>query len=376
MREVPAHDPSDGRPGFAGEMTLGGERRTAWRATGAENDVAKVSLDASPLPERERFEAWRAFGEGLCDMYPLGDRAPQRPGRAVAWRLGDLVASRMVFPAYRFRRVDATRSGREDLLVLRHFRQGGMRGILDGEPLRMAPGAFHLFDYERPFEGACGLDGERIVVALPHRVVGYDPRRDAAHLRVAADSPSGRLLASCVATLFAEAPHASPRECARLSDAFVGLLRALFFPAAADDAARARVEKTRAEALRRYVDARFADPSISATGVGRAVGASRATVYRVFAPEGGFERAVRDRRLRAALTELSRTEPSRGAVAAVARRWGFEDAAWFARLCRERFGCAPSEVLGVCAWSDVPAGPAPAGAPARQGTPLLRSLYQ
>jgi AraC-like DNA-binding protein len=96
----------------------------------------------------------------------------------------------------------------------------------------------------------------------------------------------------------------------------------------------------------------------------------------VFAPEGGFERAILDRRLRAAANELSQTPARRGAVVAVADRWGFHDPAWFTRLCRERFGCPPSDILGLAA----PADQEPAVAPLRQSVeeavPHLRELFE
>ncbi|HSA79234.1 MAG TPA: hypothetical protein VLE23_00345 [Geminicoccaceae bacterium] len=174
----------------------------------------------------------------------------------------------------------------------------------------MQPGEFHLIDAQRPFHG---IDAAaRLGAAIPYAAIGYEPTRHAARFSLRADTPAGHLLSAGLGTLFAQASRASADDGAALAAGFVALLRGVLFPATADDAARSAVERIRAAAIRRYVDAHFTDPTISAEAVGGVVGASRATVYRVFMPEGGFERAVLDRRLRAAANELSQTPARRG----------------------------------------------------------------
>jgi AraC-like DNA-binding protein len=350
-----------------------GAVRLVGSATGP--PAPSIHLDASDLPRREWFEAWRAYNAGLYDIFPTEGRAPVSAPRASAWRVGDIVAGSTACPALRFRREKALIRQSEERLLFRLYRSGCLRALLDGEPFRMQPGEFHLFDAMRTFHGVSDI-AANYSVTIPYAAIGYDPIRHAARFSQGVDTPAGRLLAASLETLYREAPYASAEDGAALAAGFVGLLRGLLFAATADDAARSAVERHRAAAIRRYVDAHFTDPKISAEAVGRAVGASRATVYRVFAPEGGFERAVLDRRLRCAVTELSRATPRRGAIASVAHRWGFHDAAWFTRLCRERFGYRPSNILGLVA----PAGHEAALAPPRPSlevvVPRLISLYE
>jgi AraC-like DNA-binding protein len=336
--------------------------------------VASLRLDAAQLPRRDWFEAWRAYNAGLFEIFPPGDGAASSAPQATAWRVGGIVASTTACPALRFQRSGALIKRSQDRLLLRLYTRGSLRAVLDGEPLKMQPGEFHLFDVMRPF---CGVSdaAANFSVAIPYGAVGYEPRRHASRFGLHAHSPAGRLLAAGLEALYAQAPCASADEGVKLAEGFAGLLNGVLFGANADDAVRSTVERHRAAAIVRYVDAHFADPAISAERVGHAVGASRATVYRVFAPAGGLKRAVLDRRLRAAVTELSQTPARRGAVAVTAARWGFDRPAWFARRCRERFGYRPSDVLGLAAPPDRATALAAARDPAEVAVPRLLCLY-
>lgn len=72
---------------------------------------------------------------------------------------------------------------------------------------------------------------------------------------------------------------------------------------------------------------------------------SRATLYRMFAAEGGVQHYIMDRRLDRCFTELCGSPATRGRVGEVANRWGFTDAAHFNKRFKRRFGFAPSDCL-------------------------------
>lgn len=305
-----------------------------------------IHLVTSSLPRRAWFEAWRAYNAGLYDIAPcVAPSLLNAPG-ASAWRLGSIVVGTMTCPMLSCRRERALIKQSSDHLLFRFYRAGGMRALLDGEPFEMRPGAFYVFDLMRSFNGVSD-PSVACSVAIPYAATGYDPTRHGGRFSLGADTPAGLMLAGSLETLYSQAPQVSAEDGAALADGFVALVRSLLFPTRGDDEAYSAVERNRGAAIRRYVDTHFADPAISVEAVAHAIGASRATVFRVFARDRGFERAVIDRRLRAAATELGKTAPQRGAIGAVAARWGFSDPAWFARCCRERFGCSPSDILGL-----------------------------
>lgn len=99
-----------------------------------------------------------------------------------------------------------------------------------------------------------------------------------------------------------------------------------------------------------------------------AFGASRATIYRDFAADGGVERFIVRRRLDRAFRELASCPPDRGRVRRVAERWGFACPYHFSRAFRRQFDLWPSEVFeaegagSVAATAPVSAINVPAGA--------------
>lgn len=91
------------------------------------------------------------------------------------------------------------------------------------------------------------------------------------------------------------------------------------------------------------IDARFADPNLTADSLAQMLKVSRRFLYRAF--EGAdisVAGLLRDRRLDYAVDLLMDSHRPELAIATVAQRCGFSGASSFTRAFRARFGCAPS----------------------------------
>jgi AraC-like DNA-binding protein len=91
------------------------------------------------------------------------------------------------------------------------------------------------------------------------------------------------------------------------------------------------------------IEARLGDADVSASGVALALGMSRATLYRLFAPLGGVASQMKQRRLMRAWSLLSSTSGS-PTVSDVACQVGFRSATHFSREFRRLFGISPRDV--------------------------------
>jgi AraC-like DNA-binding protein len=97
--------------------------------------------------------------------------------------------------------------------------------------------------------------------------------------------------------------------------------------------------------MRRHLDEHLDNPELGVASLCAAFGASRATIYRGFADEGGVARYVTRRRLERAYRDLAGAPPDRGRVRRVAERWGFACPYHFSRAFRRQFDLWPSEVF-------------------------------
>ncbi|MEU8711811.1 helix-turn-helix domain-containing protein [Streptomyces sp. NPDC048663] len=96
--------------------------------------------------------------------------------------------------------------------------------------------------------------------------------------------------------------------------------------------------------IKEFIDRHLADPDLSLASIAREHRISVRYVHKLFENESTTAaRWIQRRRLDACRGELSRRSPVPPTVAAVARRWGFTDAAHFSRAFRAAYGTSPSE---------------------------------
>ncbi|MPY36942.1 helix-turn-helix domain-containing protein [Streptomyces adustus] len=96
--------------------------------------------------------------------------------------------------------------------------------------------------------------------------------------------------------------------------------------------------------IKAFIDRHLADPGLSLAVIAREHRISVRYLHKLFENESTTaSRWIQRRRLDACRGELSRRSPLTPTVAAVARRWGFTDAAHFSRAFRAAYGVSPSE---------------------------------
>jgi AraC-like DNA-binding protein len=114
-------------------------------------------------------------------------------------------------------------------------------------------------------------------------------------------------------------------------------------PGAEPQLARAGALATRL-AIRRYL-ARRGDPAeLDVAALCRRFGLSRASLYRLFEPDGGLVRYVRHLQLRRAFATLASRPLRRPSILEVALQHGFGSESGFIRAFRREFGITPGEL--------------------------------
>jgi AraC-like DNA-binding protein len=100
-------------------------------------------------------------------------------------------------------------------------------------------------------------------------------------------------------------------------------------------------------AICRYLDAEVTNLTLTPQGVASHFGISRATLYRLFEPVGGFFNYLRQQRLRLCHGILSDRSQGHRSIADIAQTYGFLDASNFTRAYRRATGMSPRETRAL-----------------------------
>jgi AraC-like DNA-binding protein len=182
---------------------------------------------------------------------------------------------------------------------------------------------------------------------LPLRVVGV-PESELRRVTARVISPEGgvaAMLAPLLSTLadFAKDCPATVAErlAGNVTDFTATLVAELTHGGreVADEGRRAIVLR-----IRDYVNHNLGDPTLSPESIAAAHHISTRQLYKLFEGEGAtISRWIQRRRLEECRRELARRSSSTQTVFAVARRWGFTDAAYFSRAFRAAYGITPRD---------------------------------
>ena len=218
----------------------------------------------------------------------------------------------------------------------------------DDRQARLHPGDLAIYDTSRPYRITFSDDFRMTVAMFPRALVRLPEQQMAAMtaVRLAGDSGLGSLIAPLMRGLGAELNANRPVIATHLGDAVIDLVTAAFAQQLdrALDLDSPTSYRTLIATVRKYVDDRLPDPSLSSKSVADAHFVSVRYLQKVFATEGtSVSNLIRTRRLERCRRDL--VDPTcRGfSIAQIGWRWGFPDAAHFSRLFRTTYGMSPRE---------------------------------
>lgn len=231
--------------------------------------------------------------------------------------------------------------------MIQLFLHGQTEGDCEGGEYRAGPGDIWIRDLARPFDSAVSL-GATITLVLPRerierRLGGHVPH---GYVLLAGD-PLTRLLADFLTSLSELAPELDQADADALEDAAIDLIATVVLrknPALATEApAVGRVLRPRVLA---FIDQHLFEPTLGPKVLLERFQVSRTHLYRMLEDDGGVVSVIRNRRLDAALRELSKRNPAARSITALSHDLGFSGSSQFTRAFRAKFDCTPTDVLG------------------------------
>ncbi|GHG61665.1 helix-turn-helix domain-containing protein [Streptomyces griseocarneus] len=280
-----------------------------------------------------------------CLPAPGHDGVPA--GRVTTHALGGLGVSTVRGPALTLASAPGpSGTGSADRVVAAVHRRGLATFVQHGRAVACAPGDLVVLDARAPFAFHEAEDFELHLFGVPRHLLGLPPADVEALCR---PHPLTRgsvapLLAPYLQELAAPAAAHSPKVAEHLAAAAVELLATLAAEARASTAADAGSGRhALALRLRAHVNENLWDRALTPESIAEHHHISVRYLHAVFAAEGStVSRWIQRRRLEECRRELARTGRTRPAVASVAKRWGFANAAHFSRAFRTAYGMSPS----------------------------------
>lgn len=323
------------------------------RANGS-SPLRTLSFNTSEVAPHERLAFWR---DAVCatmadvDMTRSGD-APFHGGiswREFAMEAGDRVAllhiDSVAQAARRTRRHVAGEN--ENWFTLCLQTKGAARIDENGRDNPMGHGDLWLKD--STVTGSIEFDSafEQLVLPVPYARLA--PRLPAnlagSGSNVSGASPLGAVLGAHLTAVSRSIDRLDAPEREALLDATIDLVALTFsaerrkFCGTSTTVRRALVMRAR-----RFVEARLADPRLSAGMVARTLGVSIGYLQHAFQAAGTTLGAhIRRRRLERCRDDLADPQRAGEKVSEIAMRWGFNDMPHFSRAFRTMVGLSPRE---------------------------------
>ena len=314
--------------------------------------VARARIPASyfhtgALAPDERFAAWReSVGVFLESQLASNDDPARFHGDVESYLLDDIVLSRPRASSQKFDRPSG-RIARDgiDSYMIQLFVRGHTDVSLGRRSLHGCEKRIVGFDLGETLDSA-NAEFDILCAVVPRaRLAPLLDRPDSLHAAMPSpESGGGHLLAEFLPNLFDSLPDLASGQTGSASRALIELIATAFNGAefAAGDAP-ALAERALELKAKTFVKNRLAAPALGPEEIAGAMGLSRSALYRLFRESGGVALYIREQRLRRCFAELVGERGRHAQVAQIAWRWGFTDAAHFARLFKDRFGCTPSE---------------------------------
>ena len=310
------------------------------------NGVPNSRFSTDMFDPRLRRKAWIESMKPIYDISPIEKKDAEFKASSQVWEAGGLFFWTMAHDAQimEHRRSKHGSAGENDYLFTLVYRTGGAKSIHDGRPTEHRPNDVHILDFSRDHRSVT-MNSEAEGILAPYEMVGFEPDKHAANIRLSSDTPAGYILSELSAMVFEKLPTIELKEAEIMAGMLSGTLRSLI-SGEADDVAKAQAISGRRAVMQRFVVENIHDMSLDVATLCRKFDVSRATVFRDFEP-GGLQHFITLHRLDRALNDIACGPVIRGRIALIADKWGFSSPAHFSRAFRDNFGFSPSDAVGV-----------------------------
>lgn len=273
----------------------------------------------------------------MYEVRPTTPSAPLPFGTNITYPIADLVAQRSLISTQRLQRDRRRVDVGPDHYMVQLYRSGRFQGHVAGKPVSASAGTVTFIGRRHLLDGV--LDRADVIgIAVPcTRLHGLPLEKHG----LLFDAARSRILAAHISEIYRHLPTTRADEAPGLADAFVAFLHRLLDASQAADVLEGQELDGGLMALARtIVQANLSRPDFSPEFLAQQMHVSRATLYRLFEPEGGVMHFVQGERLKAVRDALADPLETR-TISRLAEVFAFRSIAHFSRSFRSRYGIPP-----------------------------------
>lgn len=302
--------------------------------------ISRSRFDTRALPQRARVRQWSDAATPVWDVLSVAD--DEFYAVVDMYHGAELVFGTVGSSAQSTAR-DMARIAVDgiDYFAFQFYISGQRRAAARGREEILGKGDLLTVDMTQPIATA-STRYRSLDLGIPRRLLSPllatpdahgGRRHDAAH-------PLTSLLRAHLEALYRAAPRMTAAEMDSIQPATIALAAAALNGLVAEDQAE-QVRTATFLAVKRHIEDRLHDMALSAVSVARHFAISRATLYRVLEPVGGFASYLRQRRLNRVRMDLSAVGRRHLAIGEIAEAWGFANHSAFTKSFRQSFGLSP-----------------------------------
>jgi len=302
-------------------------------------------------PAEGRFELYREYMAPLANVEPLDKQTLGNIFKIYSWDLGGVAFTREILPGARFKRskrqVQSSLADHYYLYAIKSGQNYVVSELKRGERTSRNSGngvVLHsMTDVARGFMAA----GECSIVFLPRDAFGAVANEIDQCINQAIKGALGQIIRQFIFSIEERLPTMTQREGAVLSRSLIELLKGYILQ---DNVASSKIDPDIAAfvfkvRIRQFIMAHLPEPDLSPSRICKAIGLSRASLYRLFEPEGGVANYILRCRLKSA-SERIHDLKERRTLAEIASATGFRDGKELSRSFKRYMDIAPSKVRG------------------------------
>lgn len=323
--------------------------------------VLESRFSTDLLPAKTRFESWRESIGVLYDVkQSVRTPADSFYANVHGYLFDNMMIVRCRTSAQEFRRspVNIAQDG-VDHYMIQLFLAGGQQVTRGRREAVSGPGDIIIYDLAAEhYADTSNFDNLSII--LPRRLLGpLLQQPDNQNGRIfGAEEPLTRILSHYMRDLYELSGTITDEQRKSLDGVTSSLIAATLNGSGGEPNEYSHAVTSSVLLHAKHVLDRFLhEPNLDALAIAKAVGVSRAGLYRLFEPYGGVMNYVRRRRLYRSLRVLMDPMQRNRTIADIAFGCGFTSEAHFSRVFRKQFKMSPSEVrqqegvVPVGSWS-------------------------